>query len=56
MAIKIDLEKAYDRLHWEIVKETLEDIHFPQIFWILYGGAFLPLRCTSCGTEKLWRI
>lgn len=29
MAIKIDLEKAYDRLKWEFVKDTLEDIGFP---------------------------
>lgn len=32
MAIKIDLEKAYDRLSWEFVKETLEDIGLPSNF------------------------
>lgn len=26
MAIKIDLEKAYDKLKWTFVKSTLEDI------------------------------
>lgn len=26
MAIKIDLEKAYDRIKWHFVKDTLEDI------------------------------
>ena len=30
MAIKIDLEKAYDRLKWEFVRDTLEDIGFPR--------------------------
>jgi hypothetical protein len=30
MAVKIDLEKAYDRLKWEFVKETLEDIGVPR--------------------------
>lgn len=29
MAIKIDLEKAYDRLNWSFIKETLEDISLP---------------------------
>lgn len=29
MAIKVDLEKAYDKLKWSFVKETLEDIGFP---------------------------
>ena len=28
MAIKIDLEKVYDRLKWSFVKENLEDIGF----------------------------
>jgi hypothetical protein len=30
MAVKIDLEKAYDRLKWEFIKETLEDIGVPR--------------------------
>lgn len=29
MAIKIDLEKAYDRLKWDFVKDTLVDIGMP---------------------------
>nr|KYP49443.1 Retrovirus-related Pol polyprotein LINE-1 [Cajanus cajan] len=32
MAIKIDLEKAYDRLKWKFIKDTLEDIGLPQQF------------------------
>lgn len=32
MAIKIDLEKAYDRLSWAFIKETLEDIGLPSNF------------------------
>lgn len=32
MAIKIDLEKAYDRLSWEFVREILQDIGFPESF------------------------
>nr|KYP63874.1 Retrovirus-related Pol polyprotein LINE-1 [Cajanus cajan]KYP63887.1 Retrovirus-related Pol polyprotein LINE-1 [Cajanus cajan] len=32
MAIKIDLEKAYDRLSWNFIKETLLDIGFPYNF------------------------
>nr|KYP38810.1 Transposon TX1 uncharacterized [Cajanus cajan] len=30
MAIKIDLEKAYDRLSWEFIRETLTDIGIPK--------------------------
>nr|KYP53454.1 Retrovirus-related Pol polyprotein LINE-1 [Cajanus cajan] len=30
MAIKIDLEKAYDRLKWKFIKDTLEDIGLPK--------------------------
>lgn len=37
MAIKIDLEKAYDRLRWDFVKDTIEDIGYPdslvQLIW-----------------------
>jgi Reverse transcriptase (RNA-dependent DNA polymerase) len=29
MAIKVDLEKAYDRLRWTFIRETLEDIGLP---------------------------
>lgn len=29
MAIKIDLEKAYDRLNWDFIKDTLVDIGLP---------------------------
>lgn len=32
MAIKLDLEKAYDRLKWEFVRETLVDAGLPQDF------------------------
>lgn len=32
MAIKIDLENTYDRLQWEFVKETLQDVGYSDIF------------------------
>lgn len=32
MAIKIDLHKAYDRLHWEFIEGTLKDALFPENF------------------------
>lgn len=32
MAIKLDLEKAYDRLNWMFIRETLEDIGLPTDF------------------------
>ncbi|MDV3157560.1 MAG: reverse transcriptase family protein, partial [Candidatus Phytoplasma australasiaticum] len=33
MVLKIDLEKAYDRLSWDFIKETLEDVGFNNI-WV----------------------
>lgn len=30
MAIKVDLEKAYDRLKWDFIKDTLMDIGLPE--------------------------
>jgi len=32
MVIKIDLEKAYDRLKWSFIRETLTNIGLPQQF------------------------
>lgn len=32
MATKIDLENTYDRLQWEFVKETLQDVGYSDIF------------------------
>ena len=29
MAIKIDLEKAYDRLNWVFIHDTLKDVGLP---------------------------
>nr|KYP56436.1 Retrovirus-related Pol polyprotein LINE-1 [Cajanus cajan] len=61
MAIKIDLEKAYDRLKWDFVKDTLRDIGLPaqlvNIIWacissprmrMLWNGETLDeSRCSS---------
>lgn len=33
MAIKVDLEKVYDRLSWDFIKDTLKTMNFPYI-WI----------------------
>jgi len=32
MAVKIDFEKAYDRLNWNFLKKSLIDFGFPQHF------------------------
>lgn len=47
MAIKIDLEKAYDRLSWDFIRDTLFDIGFPpNIFSIIW-------HCISSPRMKL---
>lgn len=49
MAIKIDLEKAYDRLNWVFIKDTLQDIGLPCNFISLVW------ECISTSTMKvLW--
>lgn len=35
MAINIDLEKAYDKLKWDFIKDTLIDIGLPNNFFSL---------------------
>nr|KYP72339.1 hypothetical protein KK1_004927 [Cajanus cajan] len=65
MAIKIDLEKAYDRLKWSFVKDTLSDIDLPQSFidlvWacistlslrMLWNGDSLEEFKPSCGLRQ----
>ena len=32
MAIKVDLEKAYDRLRWDFIHDTLKDVGLPKEF------------------------
>ena len=49
MAIKIDLEKAYDRLNWIFIHETLMKLSFP--FYLVY----LIMECiTSNSMNILW--
>lgn len=58
MAIKIDLEKAYDRVSWEAIKLILNELNVPPNFERLI------LDCVSsssfnvlwnCGKTKLFR-
>jgi hypothetical protein len=39
MVFKLDLEKAYDRVNWSFLKDTLSKFNFPQkvISLIMYG-------------------
>ncbi|KAH1081880.1 hypothetical protein J1N35_021641 [Gossypium stocksii] len=32
MVVKVDLEKAYDRIRWDFLKDTLIDVGFPMAF------------------------
>ncbi|KAL9412228.1 hypothetical protein AB3S75_045787 [Citrus x aurantiifolia] len=49
MAIKVDLEKAYDRLSWEFIKETLEFVGLPTNFIRII------MECITSGSMQiLW--
>jgi len=49
MAIKIDLEKAYDRLRWQFIRETLLEARIPQMM------IYVILNCISLTTFRiLW--
>lgn len=51
MAIKTDLEKAYDRLKWAFIKETLEDMQLPHLLIQVI------MRCvTTCSLSILWIV
>ena len=49
MAIKLDLEKAYDRLRWDFIKETLSQMQLPrQLIDVI-------MHCvSSCSLRILW--
>jgi len=49
MAIKLDLEKAYDRLNWKFIENTLHDMRLPQSL------VDVIMRCiTTCSMRVLW--
>lgn len=61
LAMKIDLEKAYDKLEWDFLEDTLRDFNFPTVIInlvmccvrsssvsILWNGERLP----SCKTDR----
>ena len=65
VAIKLDLEKSYDRLEWSFIQETLEFFHMPQTlitfimnmisstqFHILWNGSPLPKVVLSRGIRQ----
>ena len=55
MAIKMDLEKAYDRLSWQFVVDSLRDLglndHFISIIWHCISSSSMNIlwngECTS---------
>ena len=49
MAIKLDLEKAYDKLNWNFIRSTLLDMRLPQLM------VDVIMRCiSSCSMRVLW--
>jgi hypothetical protein len=52
MAVKVDLDKAYDILHWEFILDTLKDIGFEENFINLIYH--LPIFFCNAGTVQ-WK-
>ena len=49
MAIKVDLEKAYDRLKWDFIRNTLMEMRIPQ------NLVDVIMMCiTTCSMRILW--
>lgn len=49
MAIKVDMEKAYDRLRWEFIRDTLKEADLPD------NLTRLIMQCVSTSVMKiLW--
>jgi len=49
MAIKLDLEKAYDRLRWTFLKDTLAKMHLPELLIDVIMACV-----SSCTLNILW--
>jgi len=49
MAIKLDLEKAYDRLNWQFIRDTLLEMRLPQLM-----VEVIMMCLTSCSMRILW--
>lgn len=49
VAIKIDLRKAYDKLRWEFIEDTLKEARFPLPFVNLIMACI-----SSCSMQVMW--
>jgi len=51
--LKIDLQKAFDSIHWEFVKEMLTELKFPEIFikWIMTCVTLVTFSINLSGQE-----
>ena len=49
MAIKLDLEKAHDRLNWQFIRDTLLEMRLPQLMLDV-----IMMCLTSCSMRILW--
>jgi len=49
MALKLDLENAYDRLNWSFIRNTLLEMRLPQLMVDV-----IMLCITSCSMRILW--
>ena len=49
MAVKIDLEKAYDRINWKFAINCLREVEIPESLIFLILGVYLLPLCNYCG-------
>ena len=56
MAIKVDLEKVYDRLNWEFLRDTLEEVgldsNLIHLIWHCISSPVMSILWNGRKTEK----
>lgn len=55
LAIKVDLEKAYDKIEWSFIREVLLNANLPKSWWILFLVVCRPYLTLFSSMGVMWR-